>query len=280
MSLIASAHSRATRGSSAGNLGQLVQQVDDLFDPADKVARGQVRAAEDVLQVPALGPLVHRPDQAQFGFTGQRELVGFLHVLQGGPFTHHNVDGGFQRDARHLGPEPAVLALGLVDQDAGEGGDFGGVQVAEGAQPQGLRNQQVLFAVDPAQPLPVRADGEHSGVGGFQVAVAGQDAADPVEGLGDGVGPALDLADQPVRLLAELPPALGPAGVVLTFAAAMAGVGAELAAQLRDPLFLVRQGRGAAEVVVPARRRRRAGSPAGRSGPRTPGPAVTWAPWR
>ncbi len=101
------------------------------------------------------------------------------------------------------------------------------------------------------------------GVGGFQVAVAGQDAAHPVEGLGDGVGAALDLADQPVRFLAELPPALRPARVVLTFAAAVAGVGAELPAQFRDLLFLVRQGRGAAEVVVPARRGRRPVLPQG-----------------
>ena len=256
MSLIASAAQPRDPRVQRRDLCQLVQQVDDLFDPADEVARGQVRAAEDVLQVPALGPLENRPDQAEFGFTGQRELVGFLDVLQGGPFAHHNVDGGFQGHARHLGPQPAVLALGLVDQDAGEGGDLGGVQVVEGAQPQGLRNQQVLFAVDPAQPLPVGADGEHSGVGGFQVAVAGQDAADPVEGLGDGVGAALDLADQPVGLLAELPVALGPARVVLAFTAAMARVRAELAAQLGDLLLLVRQGGGAAEVVVPARRRR------------------------
>ena len=85
----------------AGDLGQLVQQVDDLLDPADKVAGGQVRAAEDVLEVPALGPLEDRPDQAQFGFPGQRQLVRFLDVLQGGPLPDHDVDGGFQRDAGH-----------------------------------------------------------------------------------------------------------------------------------------------------------------------------------
>ena len=87
-------------------------------------------------------------------------------------------------------------------------------------------------------------------------------------------------ADQPVRFLAQLPPALGPAGVVLAFAAAVAGVGAQRPAKFGDPLFLVGQGRGAAEVVVPVAAAPADGSPGWRSGPRRPGRAATWAPWR
>ena len=40
-----------------GDLGQLVEQVNHLLDPAHEIAGGQVSAAEDFLKVPPAGAL-------------------------------------------------------------------------------------------------------------------------------------------------------------------------------------------------------------------------------
>src|SRR5690606_263193 len=72
---------------------------------------------------------------------------------------------------------------------------------------------------------------------GLEVAEGVQHVGDAVEGLGDGVGAALDLAQQPVGVPAQRPPALGPAGVALAVRAAVAGVSAQGLANLGDAPF-------------------------------------------
>ncbi|MCY1219669.1 hypothetical protein D9M72_316540 [compost metagenome] len=198
----------------------------------------------------ALGPLEDRPDKPQFRLPRQRKLVFFLGVFQHGPFPDDDVDGGLQRHAGHPGTEPAFLPFRLVHQHAGQGRHFRGIEVAECALPQRLGYEEVLLTVNPAQFLAVGIDGYFSGFGGFEVTVAGEKVADPVECLGDGVGAALDFPDQSIRFAPEFPPALRPPRVILAFAAAVAGMGTQRQAQIANPLLHVRQGRSTPEISV------------------------------
>ncbi len=94
---------------------------------------------------------------------------------------------------------------------------------------QRLRGHQVHVGVDAHQPLAGRGD-----LILLEVAKVGEHVADPVELTRDGVGALLDPALEGAGVAGQLVVALGPAGVVLTVGATVAGVGAQLGPQPTD----------------------------------------------
>ena len=147
------AASRATLRSVgfAGGVGDLVGEVEQLLDPADEVAGGEVGDVQDVVELVALGPAVGRPGEAEVGLVQLVEVVVALERVEVGPDRDHVGEHLLDLPAGHPRRRGVVGTTRLVDQGGEHRGQPGGVEVVPQPGAQRLGGEQVHLVVDPHQ---------------------------------------------------------------------------------------------------------------------------------
>ena len=155
-----------------------------------------------------------------------------LQVAELGP----ELAGGLQRGTERTVGEfalPCLLAPRLEDQGADQRGKRRRVEIVPGAAAQALGHQQVAFAVDAAQRTPRRGHGDHA-IRCAEIAQFEEHIGHSIENLRHRTGAPTDLRAQLIGLPLEPPPALGPARVCLSVAAALARVSPHAFAEFSD----------------------------------------------
>ena len=232
----------------------LVGQVEQLLHPPHEVAGRQLGPVQHVIELVALGPSPRGPAEAEVGLAELVQVMVALQRLELRPQPDDAAEHVPDRTAGHRRGGGVVGTAGLEDQCGQDGRKPGGVEPVPQTGAQRLRDHEVHLVVDAHQhpaafgdPALPRASGRVL----LEVAQGGQHVADPVELAGDRVRALLDPASQRAGVPVELEPALGPAGMVLTVGAAVAGMLPQLTAQPGDLVVRVRR------LLAPATRGRR-----------------------